>query len=330
MSVKITSEEDLIQRYMAPLAAANPGALGLLDDCAVQAVSAGCELVMKTDAIAEGIHFLPTDPPADIGWKALAVNVSDLAAKGARPLSYLISLSFPAPPDATFMAAFTAGLGEAQAAFGIQLAGGDTDRRPGPMTFTPFVVGEVATGRMVRRAAARPGDILYVSGTLGDATLGLCVLTDPIAADWGLAPPGTAHLISRYRRPQPRLALRQALLSCARAAMDLSDGLAKDLARMAKASGIAAVIEATRLPLSAPAACALAADPTLMTRIVTGGDDYEILAAVPPDRAQAFETAAARDGVEVTAIGHCLDGNGITIVQASGPLTLTRLGYDHF
>jgi thiamine-monophosphate kinase len=184
---------------------------------------------------------------------------------------------------------------------------------------------------MVRRAAARPGDVLYVSGTLGDATLGLTVLTDPAAtAAWRLTSPETEHLIARYRRPQPRLGLRHALLDHARAAMDLSDGLAKDLARMANASGIAAIIKAARLPLSAAAARALAADPALITRIVTGGDDYEVIAAVPPDRAQAFEAAAARDGIAVTAIGHCQDGGGITIMQGSEPLTLTRLGYDHF
>lgn len=325
----VTSEEDLIQRYMAPLAAGNPGAYGLADDCATQQVSPGHELVLKTDAIAEGVHYLPDDPPADVGWKALAVNVSDLAAKGARPLSYLVSLAFPEAPSRDWLQAFTSGLAEAQAAFGIVLAGGDTDRRPGPVTITPFVLGEAEVGRMVRRAAARDGDVLYVTGTLGDAALGLAVLTRQGAA-WPLTPEQRAHLIARYRRPQPRLGLARALKAHARAAMDLSDGLAKDLGRMAKASGVAASVEVARLPLSPAARAALGADPALVTCIVASGDDYEILAAVPRDEAVAFEKAAREEGVTVTSIGRCVAGAGTVILGPDGPLELAHTGYSHF
>src|SRR6476620_6391259 len=179
--------EEAIIRLLAPLAQGAPGALGLEDDCALLAPAPGSELVLKTDPVAEGVHFLADDAPEDIAWKALAVNVSDLAAKAARPLGYLMALSFPEPPGVAWLARFAAGLQAAQSAFGCHLLGGDTDRRPGPLTITITIVGEVETGRMVRRATARPGDALFVSGTLGDAALGLLLRKDQaLAGRWQL------------------------------------------------------------------------------------------------------------------------------------------------
>jgi thiamine-monophosphate kinase len=333
---KLTSEESIIQGYLAPLAAGHAGALGLKDDCAVVAPSAGCEFVLKTDAIAESVHFFSDDRPADIGWKALAVNVSDLAAKGARPVGYLMSLSFPAAPTRQWMADFAAGLGEAQSAFGMHLLGGDTDRRPGPISITPTVIGEVETGRAVRRTTARAGDVAYVSGTIGDARLGLMLRQRPeLAVRWGLAPHDAEVLTARFLRPAPRLALVAALRSSARAAMDVSDGLAKDLDRMCRASAVAATIDAVRLPLSPAFRIVRERDPDAASAALFAGDDYEILAAVPPDAAGAFEAAAVSSGLLVTAVGrfreHVRDEAAVVLRDENGSeAPLAPIGWDHF
>ena len=324
--------EEAIIRLLAPLARAAPGAFGLEDDCALIASQPGTELVLKTDPVAEGVHFLSDDAPEDIGWKALAVNASDLAAKAAQPLGYLMALSFPEPPTAAWLKGFAAGLEAAQTAFGCHLLGGDTDRRPGPLTITITVLGTVASHRMVRRGTAQPGDVLFVSGTLGDACLGLALRKDgTLAGRWGLAPDEVEHLIHRFLRPQPRLALASALRAHAAAAMDVSDGLAKDLARMCGASGCAGSVRLADVPLSPPAAKALAADPALAVQTVTAGDDYEVLAAVPRENAEAFQHAAAGAGVPVSRVGCTRTGSGIVIEGRDGrPLTLDRLGWDHF
>ena len=288
--------------------------------------------MLKTDPIAEGVHFLADDAPEDIAWKALAVNVSDLAAKAARPLGYLMALSFPEAPTTGWVTRFAAGLQAAQASFGCHLLGGDTDRRPGPLTISITVIGEVEAGRMVRRGTARPGDSVFVSGSLGDAALGLALRKDPaLAARWGLSPDEAEHLRHRYLRPQPRLDLHEALRAHAAAAMDVSDGLAKDLARMCKASGCAAHVRLSDVPFSAAASAAVAADPALRVLSVTGGDDYEVLAAVPAASADAFRAAAALAGTLVTRIGEMLSGSGVVIEDRDGkPLALDRTGWDHF
>lgn len=328
---RIAGEEALIG-FLRPLAAGFPGAFALEDDCAALVPPQGCELILKTDAVAAGVHFLPEDDPADIGWKALAVNVSDIAAKGARPLVYLMSLAFPEPPRTGWLAAFASGLAQAQTEFGCHLAGGDTDRRPGPMSMTIAIVGAAERGRMVRRGGARPGDRLYVSGTLGDAALGLKLRQSPaLAAAWGLEPAGVDVLVRRYMRPQPRLALADVLRRHAAAAMDLSDGLAKDLGRMCRASGVGAVMRADLVPLSPPATAALARDPALIKTIVAAGDDYEILAAVPSGSASQFEAEARGAGVPVTPIGEIRAGGGLDVLDSGGvPIELGVLGYDHF
>ncbi len=326
------TEEAIVQGYLAPLAAGAPGAHGLKDDCATIAPAPGCELVLKTDAIAEGVHFLPTDAPQDIGWKALAVNVSDLAAKGARPLGYLMSLAFPLAPTKVWMAAFAAGLGEAQKAFGMHLLGGDTDRRPGPISITPMVIGEVEIGRMVPRAAAKAGDIACVSGTLGDSGLGLALQRDPtLATTWRLAPHEADHLGQRFLRPTPRIGLAPALLKHARASMDLSDGLMKDLGRMCRASGVGAVVDLPALPMSAAFHSVIRIDPDAAAASRFAGDDYEVLSAVAPEFFGAFQAAAATAGIPVTRIGIFTTGLELTLRDAAGSaIDIGPTGWDHF
>ena len=329
---KVTGEAEIIA-CLAPLTARFPGAFALSDDCAAFAPEPGCEIVLNTDAVAEGVHFLPDDRAADIAWKALAVNVSDLAAKAARPRIFLMALAFPDAPEREWIADFARGLAEAQQRFGIELAGGDTDRRPGPLSVTITALGEAPAGRMVRRGAARPGDVLYVSGTLGDAALGLRLRTKPGAAGgWRLSTEQVEALVARYRRPEPRVALRDTLRTHARAAMDLSDGLAKDLGRMAKASACGARVSLPKLPQStAMEAVAIVDAASAMAARLSGGDDYEVLAAVDPSAAADFEQSSARCGVRVTAIGNMTREPEVLFLDDEGrPITVTHAGWDHF
>lgn len=325
-------EEALIQTYFAPLAAGLPGAHGLLDDCASLPPRAGEDLIVTTDAVAAGVHFFPDDAAGDIAWKALAVNVSDLVSKGTTPTAYVMALAFPEQPEPEWLLAFSHGLAEAQAAFGIKLAGGDTDRRPGPLSITITAFGHVPSGRMVRRSTAKPGDSIFVSGTIGDSALGLQLRRDAeLGASWGLNEAAENALIARYLRPEPRVALGPALLECASAAMDISDGLAKDLDRLARASGVGARVIGSEIPLSEPARMASDRARDLFPNIVTGGDDYEILAAVPRERCPAFREAAALAGIPVTEIGSLQAGSGMEILDLNGaPLVLGQLGWDHF
>lgn len=325
-------EDELIQTIFAPLASSFAGALGLKDDCALLTPPPGRDLVLTTDAVAEGVHFFSDDAAADIAWKALAVNVSDLVAKGAQPLVYLLSLSFPEQPGRAWLDGFAQGLAAAQSAFGITLAGGDTDRRPGPLSITVTAIGSVAGGRMVRRSTARAGDTLFLSGTLGDSALGLVLRGDPARrAAMGLDEAGAQALVGRYLRPTPRLLLAPHLVAYAAAAMDVSDGLIKDCGRLARASGLGASLDAGLVPLSLPARAALTRDPSLIETVLTGGDDYEVLAAVAPAQAADFRTAAAGSGVAVTEIGCLTEGARVVVTGADGrSIEVSREGWDHF
>jgi thiamine-monophosphate kinase len=337
---EILHGEEAIIALLEPLTEGHPGAFGLRDDCALIEPPSGADLVLKTDPIAEGVHFLPGDPPEDIAWKALAVNVSDLAAKGATPLAYLMALSFPAPPTRAWMGRFANGLREAQQQFGCHLIGGDTDRRPGPLTVSLTAIGSVPQGEMVRRTAAQVHCTLFVSGTIGDAALGLALAREPaLAARWGLSQAEAEYLLRRYRRPEPRLALAPLLRQYAAAAMDLSDGLVKDLERMLRGSGVAGRLRTGDVPLSDAARKIVAREPERLAQLLTGGDDYEVLAAVLGVRAYCdeFRSAAAKAGVPMTAVGMVgpFDwperGSGLLVEGPDGrPMMFDRTGWDHF
>ncbi|MFZ2155144.1 MAG: thiamine-phosphate kinase, partial [Bradyrhizobium sp.] len=277
---KMTSGEDaLIARYFRPLAT-DPGAFGLIDDVAVLKPN-GDEIVVTTDAIVEGVHYLPGDPPDTVARKALRVNLSDLAAKGATPAGFVLTLALRAADDA-WLAPFARGLGEDAGLYNCPLLGGDTVSTPGPAMISITAFGRVPSGRMVHRSGAKPGDRIVVSGTIGDAVLGLDILKGGAVAK-ALAGDVAASemLVGRYRVPQPRNTLAQAVRDHASAAMDVSDGLAGDLAKLCAASAVSAVIDAPGIPLSAPAAALLARGTVGIGTIVAGGDDYEILCAIP-------------------------------------------------
>ena len=287
---------------------------------------------MTTDAIVEGVHFLADDPAGSIARKALRVNLSDLAAKGATPAGFVLTLALRRADDG-WLAPFARGLGQDAATFGCPLLGGDTVSTPGPLMISITAFGRVPAGRMVHRLGARPGDRVVVSGTIGDATLGLDIPKGGAVAA-GLAGDAAARdlLVGRYRVPQPRSALAKAVRDHASAAMDVSDGLAGDLAKLCAASGVSAVIDAPGIPLSAPAAGLLARGTVGIGALVSGGDDYEVLCTVPENRYDAFAQAARQAGVAVTVIGSIIAGaSAPAFLDGQGrEIPLPRLSYSHF
>jgi thiamine-monophosphate kinase len=327
-----SAEDRLIARYFVPLARV-PGAFALADDAAVLTPPAGCDLVLKTDAIIGGVHFFPDDPPDMIAKKALRVNLSDLAAKAARPVGFLLTLALPRETGDAWLSPFAQGLGADAELFGCPLFGGDTDRTPGPITISIAALGVVPHGRMVRRAGARIDDRLVVTGTIGDAALGLRLRCNPGTGNlWRLAPAEREELLARYLVPEPRTAIAHFLAAHASAAMDISDGLVGDLAKLCRASGVTAEVEVERVPLSLPARAALASEPALLETILTGGDDYEVLAAVRVDQVEAFRRQASTAGVAVTDIGRIISGTGdARFIDGHGnPLVFARPSFSHF
>ena len=327
-----SAEDRLIARYFGPLAQ-HPGALGLVDDAAVLTPPAGCDLVLKADAIVGEVHFFADDPPGTIARKALRVNLSDLAAKGAKPLGFLLSLALPKGIDDAWLAAFAGGLQADVEQYECPLLGGDTDRTPGPVTVSIAAFGSVPHGSMVRRSGARVGDRVVVTGTIGDGTLGLQLRkARATAARWGLTDAMRDNLLDRYLLPQPRNAIADAVRRFASAAMDVSDGLAGDLAKLCRASGVSAAIDAARIPLSAAAQAALAHDASLIEPVLTGGDDYEILASVSAAKLAAFRTAASAVGVNLTEIGEITASDSAPrFVGRDGlPLKFARPSFSHF
>ena len=327
-----SAEDRLIARHFRPLAT-HPGALGLADDAAVLALPRGQELVLTADGVIEGVHFFPDDPPEAVARKALRINLSDLAGKGARPLGFLLSIALTREAVDGWLKRFTAALGADAKTFGCPLLGGDTDRTPGRLSVTIAALGTVPRGTMVRRGGARAGDRVVVSGTIGDAALGVILRRDPAAAKrWGLDRRLRAHLERRYLVPEPRVALAEALRRNANGGMDISDGLAGDLAKMCRVSRVDATIDVARVPLSRAARTALAAEPALIETILTGGDDYEVLAGVPARRVEALRKAARAKGIGLTEIGQFAKGSGTArFVDARGrAMKFARPSYSHF
>ncbi len=320
-------EDELIARFFAPLA--GPAGLGLRDDAALLKPPPGDDLVLTTDALVAGVHFFADDPPDAIAKKALRVNLSDLAAKGARPLGFLLSLALPRDWREDWLNAFAAGLGADASAYGCALAGGDTVATPGPLTLSVTAFGAVSAGRMVLRSGVRPGDRLYVTGTIGDAAIGLMIRR-------GRGPdipnPDRDFLLERYLTPQPRVALAAAMAAHAHGGMDVSDGFVGDLTKMLAVSGVSARVPIYRLPLSLPARAAIAANPDLFAVAATGGDDYELLASIAPESAPAFEAEAAAAGVPVAFVCEAVAGYAPPrfVGPDGGAVAFRRGSYSHF
>jgi thiamine-monophosphate kinase len=324
----ISAEERLIARFFKPIAT-HPGALGLADDAAFISPPPGADLVLKTDAIVGGVHFFPDDAAQAVASKALRVNLSDIAAKGARPLGFLLSLAIPKDIGDDWLAAFAEGLRADAVLFDCPLFGGDTDRTGGPVTISIAMFGSVASGTMVLRAGARAKDRVFVTGTIGDAALG--VLLRSGNKNWKLGDAQRQHLVSRYLLPQPRNALSEAIRTHASAAMDISDGLAGDFGKLCRASGVAAVVDVKDVPLSDAAKAVVATDTTAIETILTGGDDYEIVCTVPAAKADSFRAVAKGAGVAVAEIGEIKPGEGVRFLDAAGkPLVFKRVSFSHF
>jgi thiamine-monophosphate kinase len=296
-----------------------PAARGLLDDAAVLELG-GARLVLTHDMLVEGVHYLPSDPPEDVAWKLLAVNLSDLAGKGARPVGVLLGYVLG---DAAWDRAFAEGLGAALRGFGVALFGGDTVGAP---VGTARVLGLTAVGEargaVPSRAGVRAGDVLFVSGTIGDAGAGLRVLRGAL--------PASAALAARYRRPEPRLAAGEALAPLVSAMMDVSDGLLIDAGRMAAASGVRIEIDLARVPLSADLRACLGSGREARLDAATAGDDYELLFAVPPERAATVSALADLLGLPLTRIGAAASGSGLGLSDGGEAVPLpSRLGWEH-
>ncbi len=318
-----------IAAFFRPLAAGFPGALALTDDAATLSPPSGQELVVTTDAIVAGVHFLADDPPEDIARKALRVNLSDLAAKGAKPLAYTLTLALDSGVSDAWLERFAGGLAADQAEYAIHLAGGDSVSTAGPIWMSITAFGTVETGRMVRRAGAKAGDSVFVTGTIGDAALGLAVAQGALAG----SDEDCAVLLDRYRLPRPRSALAPAIAAFAHAAIDVSDGLAADFAHLCRASQVKGEISVGKVPLSAAARRVLNAEPDRLSDVLGGGDDYEILLTASAQSAAALHSAAGAAGIPLTEIGKIADSSETgeaTLADADGrPVIPKKAGWTH-
>ncbi len=325
-------EFDLIERYFAPLAANCPGAAGLRDDLAVLTPSSGCELALTVDAMVAGVHFLPDDPPDLIARKVLRANLSDIASSGARPRWYFLSMGLNDTVDEKWIAAFAAGLAHDQEVFGIVLAGGDTTATPGPVTLSVTAVGEVAKGGAVRRGGAKAGQDVWVTGTIGDAAIALSLIERTGQAEVSRMFPA---LLGRYRVPVPRVGLGPELVGKATAMADISDGLVADLGHICAASTVGAEIEFAKIPLSPEVAGILAESAAgaeeNRLRILTGGDDYELLFTAPKEAAGDILAAAHKRETPVARIGVTTEGNGVRVIAPDGvEIGTAEGGWRHF
>jgi thiamine-monophosphate kinase len=315
-------EFDLIARLLRPLTDGAPEALQLLDDAAVLPSRPGFDLVVSKDMIVEGVHFLPSDPLDLVARKLLRVNLSDLAAKAAAPYAYFLAVSWPARCGWPEREAFARGLRADQDEFGITLLGGDTTATPGLLTASATVLGWVPAGGARLRSTARPGDVVLVSGVIGDGWLGLQAARGEIEADGAL---------QRYRLPRPRLALREAL-AAAHACADVSDGLIADAGRIGIASNLGLELELDHLPLSPDGLRHVGQAVDRLSALVglaTGGDDYELVCTAAPERAGTLMAAAAAVGVTMTVIGRVVEGQGVRTLYEGRQVAVARAGYRH-
>ncbi len=326
MATNELGEFERIRRFFAPLA--GPGGLGLVDDAALIDCPTGKRLVVTADTIVAGVHYLPDDPPALVARKLLRVNLSDLAAMGARPLHYVLTTALPAELGPEWLARFAEGLAEDQHRYGIALLGGDSVGTRGPAVLSLTAIGEVEAGQEVRRSGAQPGDLVWVSGTIGDAFLGLDLLRGD---NPDLASEHHDYLVGRFRLPEPRTELGPRLCGIAHAMIDVSDGLLADLGHICETSAASAVVQMARLPLSAAARALVESSRGVLARLAAAGDDYELLFAAPAGATEAIVALSSVLQIPVTEIGRIEAGAGVRLVDADGrTIPVEAAGYRHF
>lgn len=314
-----SGEFSFIARHFRPLAGAE--ALDLRDDCALMRCPDGEEFAISTDTMVENVHFLPDDPPETLGRKLLRCNLSDLAAMGARPHAYTLNVTVPrgGRHDDSWFAAFSRGLAEDQKRYNVHLIGGDTTSIFGPLVLSATVFGLLRQNTALRRNGARAGDDIWVTGTIGDAALGLLVLQGKLKDPSGF-------LAGRYHLPQPRTGLK--LHGIVSAAMDISDGLIQDCGHIAAESGVQLVLNAKAVPVSEAAA---SLGQTLLMQRLCGGDDYELLLTCPPERSHALQSACQDARIPVHRIGQVQTGRSVRLLDATGrDIVLEQGGWQHF
>ncbi|MBF0426352.1 MAG: thiamine-phosphate kinase [Magnetococcales bacterium] len=334
-TIATVGEFELIRRFFAPLggavAAGMPVLTGIGDDAAVLAVPRTQHLLTTVDTLVEGVHFASTCDPFRVGCKALRVNLSDLAAMGATPHWYLLSLALPSATPVAWVEAFARGLQTTAEAFALTLIGGDTVGTPGGIVITVTVLGLVGQGRAILRSGAQVGDVLFVSGTVGDAALGLAWSRGQLA---GVAPEDASFLRDRLDLPEPRLALGKMLqdAALAHAAIDLSDGLIADLGHLGVASGIEARIDLERVPLSDAARRVIdGREGEMLPGLLAGGEDYELAFAAPAGARPAIMEIARRLALPITEIGTCAASKpGVVVSRGGAPMVIDRGGWSHF
>ncbi len=325
----LPDEFALIAEIFAPLAQADPNSFGLTDDAAVIAPHAGKDLVVTADMMVAGVHFFADDAPDMIARKLMRVNLSDLAAKGAMPHGYVLTIALPRSVTMPWLRIFASGLAQDQTEFGFNLLGGDTTATDGPLCLSLTAMGWVNRGQMVRRAGARIGDDVYVSGTIGDALLGLRVRREGSIPK--LPSEHADFLLGRYLLPQPRNRLALELAGLAHAAIDISDGLAADLGHVTQTSGAGAEIQLSEIPYSNAAKAALQLQAVHIGELISGGDDYELLFTALPEHRQSLAGIATKTGVSLTRIGRIAPGNEIIFLDQTGSrIPLKSTGYRHF
>jgi len=317
----MTDEFDIIHRHFAPLTRGHDAALGLTDDAAVLPPRPGFEHIVTTDAIVAGVHFLDNESPDNIAARLCASNLSDLAAMGAAPVGFTLAAAWPKSTDEAFIEAFAAGLGTWVDDYAFPLLGGDTVSTPGPMMFSLTAIGTVEAGKALKRSGAKPGDRVYVSGTIGDGGLGLLAAKGELE---GISDEHIAFLANRFRCPTPRISTGRALVGQVHACIDISDGLVQDLGHICETSAVSMRIDAAAIPLSDAAKAALECDPRLLDIVLAGGDDYELAFTAPkgPSPGDAL----------LTDIGEVIAGaGGVSVIDAGGePLKIEHSGFNHF
>ncbi len=325
----LPDEFALIAEIFAPLASGDLNSFGLTDDAAIIAPTAGKDLVVTADMMVAGVHFFADDAPELIARKLMRVNLSDLAAKCATPHGYILTVALPRGVSMAWLRGFASGLARDQAEFGINLLGGDTTATGGPLTLSVTAMGWVKRGQMVRRSGARAGDDVYVTGTIGDAWLGLKVRRQ--GAIEGLTPLQQDYLLQHYLLPVPRNLLSQHLMGRIHASIDISDGLAADLGHVTRASSVGAIIQSSAIPLSDAARTMLAMQHAMLEDLISGGDDYELLFTAAVKQRRAIAAIAAKTGIAISRIGQVTAERDLVFVNAEGGvLTVDRPGYRHF